>query len=115
MKSILVAGVFSACFAASSASAAPTSDAKQFQINVMLCDTPDHAVAFAIAMDGGAAEDEAKDKVGRSAGVEACDKFIGLATIDEERTLHEKGVAYTVTALRFAGVKSMRWMAQPSK
>ncbi len=74
---------------------------------------PEHAVAFAIDIDNGAAEEEAKDKVGRSAGKEVCDRFFGLATIDEQRTLHKKGIDYQVTSLRFSGVGSMKWMAQP--
>ncbi len=113
MRSICAGGVLAAWLAASSASAASTSDAKPFQINVILCNSPEHAVAFAIAMDGGAAEEEAKDKVGRSAGVEVCDRFFGLASIDEQRTLHEKGLAYKVTSLHFSGVGIMKWMAQP--
>ncbi len=113
MRSISVAGVLAALIIASSASGAPGGDARPFQINVILCDSPEHAVAYAVAMDGGAAEEEAKDKVGRSAGMEVCDRFFGLATVDEERTLHEKGVAYKVTSLRFSGVGSMKWMAQP--
>jgi hypothetical protein len=115
IRSICAAGVLAACLAASSASAGSAADAKPFQINVILCDSPEHAVAFAVAMDGGAAEEEAKDKVGRSAGMEVCDRFFGLATVDEERTLHEKGVTYKVTALRFTRVGSMKWMAQPLK
>lgn len=100
-----------AFLAASVALAGPP--AEPFEINVMLCDTPEHAIAYAVAIDRGAADDEAKDIVGRSAGSEVCDKFIGLATVDEERTLREKGVAYKVTALRFDGVKNIKWMAQP--
>ncbi len=113
MRSICAAVVLAACLAASSASASSGADATPFQINVILCDTPEHAVAYAIAMDGGAAEEEAKDKVGRSAGKEVCDRFFGLATVDEERTLHEKGIAYKATSLHFSGVGSMKWMAQP--
>ncbi len=115
MRLICAAGVLAACLAASSASAGSGADTTPFQINVILCDSPEHAVAYAIAMDGGAAEEEAKDKVGRSAGKEVCDKFFGVATVDEERTLHENGIAYKVTSLHFSGVESMRWMAQPQK
>jgi hypothetical protein len=115
MRSICAAAILAACAAASSASAGSDADAKPFQINVILCDSPEHAVDYAVAVDSGAAEEEAKDKVGRSAGMEVCDRFFGLATIDEERTLHEKGVAYKVTSLRFSGVQSMKWMAQPLK
>ncbi len=113
MRSICAAGVLAACLAASSASAGSSAHAKPFQIDVILCDSPEHAVAFAMDMGAGAAEEEAKDKVGRSAGMEVCDRFFGLATIDEQRTLHEKGVAYKVTSLHFSGVGSMKWMAQP--
>jgi hypothetical protein len=115
IRSICAAGALAGCVAASSASAGSTADAKPFEINVILCDSPEHAVAYAVAVDGGAAEEIAKDKVGRSAGMEACDRFFGLATVDEERVLNEKGVTYKVTSLRFNGVQRMKWMAQPLK
>jgi hypothetical protein len=115
MRSIIAVSTLAVCVFVSSASAGSSADAVPFQINVILCDTPEHAVAYAVAVDAGAAEEEAKDKVGRSAGMEVCDRFFGLATVDEERTLHANGIAYKATALRFTGVKSMKWMAQPVK
>jgi hypothetical protein len=115
IRSICAGAALASCLAASSASAGSSADAKPFEINVILCDSPEHAVAYAVAVDGGAAEEIAKDKVGRSAGMEVCDRFFGLATVDEVRTLHEKDVTYKVTSLRFSGVQSMKWMAQPVK
>lgn len=82
-------------------------------MNVMLCDSPEHAVAFAVAIDHGAVDDEAKDQIGRAAGREVCDKFMGLASIGEQRTLSEKGISYRVTAYQFTGVGEMKWSAIP--
>jgi hypothetical protein len=113
MRPIFAAGVLTLFLATSSLAAAQTHETKPFTINVMLCDTPERAIAYAMALDGGAAEDEAKDALGRAAGLEVCDKFMGLATVSEQRTLQEKGVTYKVTALHFDGVKTMKWMAQP--
>ncbi len=58
----------------------------------MLCNSPEHAIDFAVAMDHGAVDDEAKDKVGKAAGRENCDNFMGLASIGEQRMLSEKGI-----------------------
>ncbi len=85
----------------------------EMNMNVMLCDTPEHAIAYAVAINKGAADDEAKDIVGRAAGIEVCDKFMGLASAGEEKTLSEKGVTYRVTAFKFTGVGKMRWSAIP--
>jgi hypothetical protein len=82
-------------------------------VNVMLCDTPEHAVAYAAALHKGAAEDEAKDIVGRDAGIEACDKLVGRVSVEEEKTLESLGVIYKVTALKFSGVGKFRWVAIP--
>lgn len=81
--------------------------------NVMLCDSPEHAVAFTVAVNKGDPDDMAKDVVGRAAGAEVCDKFIGRASIEEQKTLWDKGLAYTVMAYKFKGVGAMRWSAIP--
>lgn len=86
---------------------------KPVEMNVMLCDTPEHAVAFALTINQGDVDDEAKDKVGKAAGREVCDKFMGLASTGEEQTLLKEGVAYKVTAYQFPGVGKMRWSAIP--
>lgn len=113
MRPIYAVDVLAALFAVSSPLSAQTQDTKPFMINVMLCDTPERAIAYAAALNRGVADDEAKDTLGRSAGMEVCDKFMGLATVGEERTLKEKGITYKVTALHFDGVKNIKWMAQP--
>jgi hypothetical protein len=95
------------------AAAAAPLETKPINIDVMVCDTPDHAVAYALAIDNGAVDDEAKDVVGRAAGAEVCGKFMGLATVDEEKTVREKGVTYKITAFKFTGVGKMRWSAIP--
>jgi hypothetical protein len=82
-------------------------------MNVMLCDSPEHAVAYAIALDNGEVEDMAKNIVGKAAGREVCDKFIGQAAPGEQRTIQENGISYKVTAYKFAGVGAMRWSAIP--
>ncbi|QAY96424.1 hypothetical protein CWB41_12350 [Methylovirgula ligni] len=86
---------------------------KPVEMNVMLCDTPEHAVAFVVAINQGDVDDEAKDKVGKAAGREVCDKFMGLASTGEEQTLLKEGITYKVTAYQFPGVGKMRWSAIP--
>jgi hypothetical protein len=101
------------CLLAFPARASDAPRQKPIEMNVMLCDTPEHAVAFAVAINHGDVDEEAKDKVGRSAGREVCDKFMGLASVDEERTLMKDGITYKVTAYKFSGVDKMRWSAIP--
>jgi hypothetical protein len=112
MKPVAGVTVFAGLFAASlSFLAAQTHDSKPLQLNVMLYDTPERAIAYSVALDGGAAEDEAKDALGRSVGKEVCDKFMGFATVEQVRTEQKNGVSYKITALKFDGVKDMKWMA----
>ena len=85
------------------------------ETNVMLCDSPEHALAYAEIVDGGAAEDEAKDRVGKAAGREVCDKFIGIATTSEQRTMQRNGISYEVIAYKFPGVGRMKWAATPAR
>ena len=86
---------------------------KPVNVNIILCDTPEHAIAYAAAVHRGAQADEAKDMVGREAGVEACDKLIGFVSVDEEKMLQSLGVTYKVTALKYSGVSKFRWVAIP--
>ena len=86
---------------------------KPVEMNVMLCDSPEHAIAYALAIDNGAVDDEAKDIVGKAAGREVCDKYIGLASPSEQRTVLQKGISYRVTAYQFIGVGAMKWSAVP--
>jgi hypothetical protein len=103
------------CFCALLAAAriAGAQDLRPGETNVMLCDSPEHAVAYAVALDDVEVEDMAKDVVGKAAGREVCDKFIGQASPGEQRTLLEKGISYKVTAYKFDGVGAMRWSAIP--
>ncbi len=82
-------------------------------LNIMVCDTPEHAIAYTAAIDKGAAADEAKDIVGREAGAEVCDKFIGVASVEQENTLQSQGVIYKIVALKFSGVGKFKWSAIP--
>ena len=83
------------------------------ETNVMLCDSPQHAIDYAVAINNGDVEEEAQNAVGKAAGREACDKYIGLASIDEQRAMSQKGILYKVTAYKFTGVGEMKWSAIP--
>jgi hypothetical protein len=109
--SLSIASCFCALIAATRVVGAQ--DLRPGEMNVMLCDSPEHAVAYAVALDSVEAEDMAKNIVGKAAGREVCDKFIGQASPGEQRTLLEKGISYKVTAFKFAGVGAMRWSAIP--
>jgi hypothetical protein len=90
-----------------------TIEADPFRINVMLCDTPKHAIAYTVAINNGATEEEAKDTVGKQAGGEVCGKFFGFASVDQQRTVTEKGITYEVISYEFSGVGDIRWSAIP--
>ncbi len=89
------------------------SDTKAVDVNIMVCDTPEHAIAYTAATKKGAATDEAKDIVGRDAGVEVCEQLIGLASVEQEKTLQSQGVIYKIMAFKFSGVGKFRWSAIP--
>ncbi len=85
------------------------------KLNVILCNTPENAIAYAVAIEKGAAVDEAKDAVGKKAGADVCDKFIGTASIETEKTQIENGVTYKIVAYTFSGVGAMKWSAIPKR
>jgi hypothetical protein len=88
-------------------------DAKHVETNVMLCDSPEHAIDYAIAINRGDVDEEAQNAVGKAAGREVCDKYIGPASIGVRRVISQNGVLYEVTAYEFEGVGAMRWSAVP--
>jgi hypothetical protein len=88
-------------------------DAKHVETNVMLCDSPQHAIDYAIAINKGDADEEAQNAVGKAAGREVCDKYIGPASIGERRVISQNGVLYEVSAYEFEGVGAMKWSAVP--
>ncbi len=88
-------------------------DAELMDMNVMLCDSPEHAVDYAVAINNGDVEEEAQNAVGKAAARGVCDKYIGVASVSEQRTITQKGVVYKVSAYKFSGVGEMRWSAIP--
>jgi hypothetical protein len=85
------------------------------KLNIILCDTPANAIAYAAAIEKGAAVEEAKDIVGKKAGANVCDKFIGSASIETEKTQIEDGVTYKIIAYTYDKTNSMKWVAIPKR
>lgn len=87
-------------------------DAGPFYVNAYLCDASQYAVQFATAVSRGKQLEEAKDIVGKAAKKEVCGRYIGIASIEEQKMIVSDGVVYRLTALLFKEDKRIAWAAE---
>lgn len=88
------------------------SDFGLFHVNAYLCETSQYAVEFAAAVSGGDEVDLAKDVVGKVAKREVCGRYVGVASVEEQKVILSGGVMYKITALRFQEDHKIAWIAE---
>jgi hypothetical protein len=87
-------------------------DATPYAVNDYFCESADYAVAFAAAVAANADEEFAKDIVGKTAKREVCGRYIGMAAVDQEKTVIAGGIVYRLTELRFREDQKIAWRAE---
>jgi hypothetical protein len=87
-------------------------DADLFSVNAYLCESAEYAVDFAAAIARNAEEEYAKDIVGRIAKREVCGRYVGVASIQEQKVIVNDGALYKLTALRFTEDNKLAWVAE---
>ena len=87
-------------------------DPAPYPVNGYLCESAEYAMAFATAIAANADEEFAKNVVGKIARREVCGRYIGVAAIQEQKTVIEKGFVYRLTALQFREDKRVAWLAE---
>jgi hypothetical protein len=88
------------------------SDFGPFHVNAYLCETSQYAVEFAAAVSGGDEVELAKDIVGKAAKREVCGRYIGIASVEEQKIISSDGVMYRITALQFQEDHKIAWAAE---
>jgi hypothetical protein len=107
--------VFAVIFMAAPVLAGDSKTSPPFHINAYLCDTPQYAIELASTESRGTEEEVANDIVGRAHKKEVCGKFIGFASVQEQKTILKDGITYKVTALQFKEDDRIAWTAEPQK
>ena len=87
-------------------------DPTPYPVNGYLCESAEYAMAFASAIAANADEEFAKNVVGKIARREVCGRYIGVASIQEQKTVIEKGYVYRLTALQFREDNKVAWLAE---
>ena len=87
-------------------------DPAPYPVNGYLCESAEYAMAFASVIAANADEEFAKNVVGKIARREVCGRYIGVASIQEQKTVIEKGYVYRLTALQFREDKKVAWLAE---
>ena len=81
-------------------------------VNGYFCESAEYAMAFATAFAADADEEFAKNVVGKIARREVCGRYVGVASIQQQETVTEKGFVYRLTALRFREDNKVAWLAE---
>ena len=87
-------------------------DPTPYPVNGYLCESAEYAMAFAGAIAANADEEFAKNVVGKIARREVCGRYIGVASIREQKTVIEEGFVYRLTALQFREDRKVAWLAE---
>lgn len=103
---------FVAMALAASTADGQVSDFGPFHVNAYLCETSQYAVDFAAAVSGGDTVEKAKDIVGKLAKREVCGRYIGIASVEEQRVILSDGAIYRITALQFQEDHKIAWAAE---
>ena len=81
-------------------------------VNGYFCESAEYAMAFATAFAADADEEFAKNVVGKIAKREVCGRYVGVASIQQQETVTEKGFVFRLTALRFREDNKVAWLAE---
>ncbi len=87
-------------------------EAGAYPVNGYLCESAEYAMDFAAAVAGNAEEEYAKDIVGKIAKREVCGRYVGVAFVQEQKTVVNDGIIYRLTALRFREDQKVAWLAE---
>ena len=87
-------------------------DIGPFAVNAYLCESAEYAVDFAAAIAANREEEFAKNTVGKIAKREVCGRYIGVASIEEQKVIVNEGIIYRLTALRFVEDNKVAWVAE---
>jgi len=87
-------------------------DPAPYPVNGYLCESAQYAMVFATAIAANANEEFAKNVVGKIAKREVCGRYIGIAFIQQQKTVIEKGFVYRLTALEFPEDNKVAWLAE---
>ena len=109
---MLAAAVFMLGLSVITASGDDAFDPAPYPVNGYLCESAEYAMAFATAIAANADEEFAKNVVGKIAKREVCGRYIGVASIQQQETIIEKGFVYRLTALQFREDKKVAWLAE---
>ncbi|MEI9916587.1 MAG: hypothetical protein WDN29_13245 [Methylovirgula sp.] len=94
------------------ASDAQPSETGLFAVNRYLCESAEYAVDFAAAVAGDQEEEFAKNTVGKIAKREVCGRYVGIASIEDQKVVVNDGFMYKLTALRFHEDGKLAWVAE---
>ncbi len=83
-----------------------------YAVDRYLCESEEYAVDFASAVANDAEEEFAKNIVGKIARREVCGRYVGVAFIQEQKTVVSDGFLYKLTALRFREDGKLAWVAE---
>jgi CRISPR/Cas system CMR-associated protein Cmr3 (group 5 of RAMP superfamily) len=93
----------------------PASDANEtgsFAVNGYLCESAEYAMDFAAAVASDEEEEFAKNTVGKIAKREVCGRYVGIASIEDQKVIVNDGIIYKLTALRFHEDGKLAWAAE---
>ncbi len=83
-----------------------------FAVNGYLCESAEYAVDFAAAVASDEEEEFAKNIVGKIAKREVCGRYMGVASVEDQKVVVSDGIIYRLTALRFREDGRLAWMAE---
>ena len=87
-------------------------DSAPHPVNGYFCESAEYAMAFATAFAADADEEFAKNVVGKIAKREVCGRYVGVASIEQQDTITERGFVYRLTKLRFVEDNKVAWLAE---
>jgi hypothetical protein len=111
-KNMIAVAIFAFALPVLPADASQSSEAGPFVVNRYLCESAQYAMDFAAAVASDEEEEFAKDVVGKIAKREVCGRYIGVASIEDQKVLVNDGIIYKLTALRFREDGKLAWVAE---
>lgn len=93
-------------------SATQPSETALFSVDRYLCESAEYAVDFAAAVASDQEEEFAKNTVGKIAKREVCGRYVGVASIEDQKVVVSDGFIYKLTSLRFREDGRLAWVAE---
>jgi hypothetical protein len=112
MEKLMLAAILVASGLATSPASAPWHYVDLFSVNAYLCESAEYAMDFAAAVADNEQEEYAKNVVGKIAKREVCGRYIGVASIQEQKVIINGGILYKLTSLRFTEDNKVAWVAE---